>query len=84
MADFCKHDKINSEVLDEILRARETLEFPKFNSPHEGLSVIEEEFLELQEAVYWGKKKDPTWKENMKKEAIQLAAMAICFAAEVC
>ena len=64
-------------ILDEYWSAKR--KFPKFNSAHEGIAVIEEEFLELRQEVFWGK--EP---KNMKMEAIQLAAMSIRFLVDVC
>lgn len=55
--------------------------FEPFNSPHEGLAVIEEEFLELREAVFWSK---DSREAHMKEEAIQLAAMALRFLVDCC
>lgn len=41
------------EVAQELLRA--TDKFGPMASPHEALAVIEEEFLEFREAVFWGR-----------------------------
>lgn len=51
--------------------------FPPFNSPHEGLAIIEEEFLELRAEVF--KQYDARTKDAMRQEAIQVAAMAVRF-----
>lgn len=60
------------QVIGELASAQ--MKFPAFNSQHEGLSIIQEEFEELKEAVFWSKKGgDP------RAEAIQLAAMALRF-----
>lgn len=60
-------------VKNELERA--TQKFGEFKSPHEGVAIIEEEFLEFREAVFWtgteGKIRSP------QREAVQLAAMAI-------
>ena len=51
--------------------------FPKFASPHEGLAIIEEELLELREEIF--KQHDIRTIEKMRKEAKQVAAMALRF-----
>ena len=56
----------------ELLNA--TQKFKAFNSCHEGLSVIEEEFEELKEEVF--KKKESRSTDNLLQEAVQVAAMA--------
>ncbi len=61
--------------------------FPKFASKHEGLAIIEEEFLELRDEVFWGEKKSSSeigYRNKMRTEAKQLAAMAIRFMLDVC
>ena len=55
--------------------------FPPFNSAHEGLGVIWEEFEELKAEVF--KKKGERSYPNMKNEATQLAAMALRFILDV-
>lgn len=65
------------EIYEECRRAQE--KFPKFNSAHEARAVIEEEFDELWEEI---KKKDRDI-TAMKKEAVQLGAMALRFLVEV-
>jgi hypothetical protein len=50
---------------------------PKFNSPHEGLAVITDQFRDLESQVFMPySQRDPA---EMQKEAIQVAAMAIRF-----
>jgi len=68
-----KHDYILMEIKAEYEKAAK--KFKPFNSPHEGHSVILEEMDELWDEV---KKQLPS-NENMKKEAIQIAAMALRF-----
>jgi glutamyl-tRNA reductase len=64
-----------TEVKDELTRAR--VKFPPFRSPHEGYAIIEEELDELWEEV----KKQHHVRDNaeMRKEACQVAAMALRF-----
>lgn len=62
-----------------------------FNSVHEGLAVLREEYVELENEIFFGEKAaknhpyandenplDPKviWKMKIKREAIQVAAMA--------
>lgn len=76
-------EKIN-KALKDIVREVEsaTNSWPPFNSAHEGFGVLHEEFDELKEHV-WTKQKNRNL-EEMYKEAIQVAAMAVRFATEVC
>jgi hypothetical protein len=68
------------EVADELKAASV---WPAMNSAHEGFAVIQEEFnKELWEHVCMKQKKRDL--AAMRKEAIQVAAMAIRFAIEVC
>ena len=67
-------------VIDEAERG--VLKWGPLNSAHEGFGVIHEEIDELKEHV-WMKQKNRNL-EEMKGEAIQLAAMALRFAHEVC
>lgn len=69
-------NKIQSEVKQAVSN------WPSFNSAHEGFAVLKEEVDELWECVRT-KQKDRDL-EKMKKEAIQVAAMAVRFANEVC
>jgi hypothetical protein len=55
---------------------RATRKFGAFASGHEAVAVIEEEFLEFREAVFWGRG-DP------RTEAVQLAAMALRYLRDV-
>ncbi len=72
--------EILDQVNDEVVRA--TTYWPPFNSAHEGYGVLLEEVDELKAHV-WTKQKNRNL-EDMKKEAIQVAAMAVRFASEVC
>lgn len=58
-------------------------QFPgPWNSAHEGYGIILEELDELWEHVKTKQKRRDL--EAMRKEAIQVAAMAVRFALEVC
>ena len=56
--------------------------FGAFNSCHEGFAVLLEEVDELKAHV-WAKQKNRDL-EAMRREAIQVAAMAVRFALELC
>ena len=56
--------------------------WPPFNSAHEGLAVIMEEFDELKAHVWTNQKKRDL--DAMRAEAVQLAAMAMRFVADIC
>jgi hypothetical protein len=84
--------KVNSNLVTGPIRhlafeaATETLlameRFPKFNSAHEGYAVLAEEVDELWEHVKVKQKFRDV--EGMRKECIQIAAMALRFAHECC
>ena len=57
---------------------------PKFNSRHEGYAILQEEVDELWDEVKTNHLKTPKSKVKMKKEAIQVAAMAIRFIEDCC
>ena len=63
------------EIGNEVIRAESC--FPEFASAHEGYAVILEEIDELWHEVK--NNKDPSCKERMHTEAIQIAAMAVRF-----
>ncbi len=54
-----------------------------FHNAHEGYAVLLEEVDELWEAVRM-KQSNPDRKQAMRREAIQVAAMAIRFLHDVC
>lgn len=56
--------------------------WPPFNSAHEGYAVLAEELDELWEHVKTNQKRRDL--RAMRKEALQVAAMALRFAIEVC
>ena len=65
-------------VTDELRRARE--QFPKpFNSAHEGIAVVREEFEELWEEV----RRNPRDPQKMRNECVQLGAMVQRFFEDV-
>jgi phytoene dehydrogenase-like protein len=68
------------EVLAELKSATE--KFDAFNSAHEGWATLFEEVDELWDEV----KKSPKKREleKMRKEAVQVAAMALRFLRDVC
>lgn len=73
-------DSVLEMVKDEIVSA--ALKFPPMNSAHEGYAVLLEELDELWEHV-----KAKQFDRDivaMQYEAIQVAAMAIRFAIDVC
>ena len=61
---------------------RATCKFGVFNSAHEGYAVILEELEELKSEVF--RKKENRDMARLRKEAIQVAAMAIRFITDVC
>lgn len=69
------------EVMNEVNRSK--ILYPEeFRSPHEGLGIIAEEFGELQEHIFMNHKRRDV--AAMRKEAIQLAAMEVKFAVDIC
>lgn len=56
--------------------------YPAFNSAHEGYAVLMEEIDELWEHVKTNQKRRDL--AAMRKEAVQVAAMALRFIADVC
>lgn len=75
---FGKYQDAGNEVVSEICRARE--KHGPMRGAHEGYAVLLEEVDEL-----WAEVKAQKFDRNKaRKEAIQIAAMAIAFAVEVC
>ena len=65
-------------IKDEMESIPEKYQKP-FNSVHEGLAVLREEYVELENEIFFGEKRVATkdvWRTNLGKEAIQVAAMA--------
>jgi hypothetical protein len=73
-------NKLLTDVREELTRATE--EHAKFNSAHEGWAVILEELDELWEQVRL--KRQERNPGVMREEAIQIAAMAVRFALDIC
>ncbi len=69
-----------NDIFDEVESA--TSSWPPFNSCHEGFAVLLEEVDELKEHVRTNQKRRDM--DAMRKEAIQVAAMAVRFAIELC
>ena len=68
------------DALAEALRARAL--WTPFNSAHEGFAILWEEMDELKAHVWMNQKRRDYG--AMRAEAIQVAAMAIAFAVEIC
>lgn len=75
------HASVCAEIQAELDRAR-TLHPTPQNSAHEGFAVLLEEVDELKAHV-WAKQSKRDLAE-MRKEAVQVAAMAARFVVEVC
>ncbi len=73
---------ILDEVYDEWQSAR--LKYGPFHSTHEGFAVLHEEFDELKAEVWKNGEKWPDRDACMRKEAIQVAAMALRFLTDCC
>jgi hypothetical protein len=74
------YDQALDAVVREVNRAMDL--WPPMQSAHEGYAVILEELDELKEHVWTNQNK----RDNaaMRKEAIQLCAMAFRFVVDVC
>lgn len=70
-------ERVVREVAEEAARAASI--HPPFNSPHEGWAVIQEELCELWEHVMSNTGRGV----DARKEAVQIAAMATNYAAEL-
>lgn len=77
-ADYARARFVRT-MLDEMCSARE--KFPPFHSTHEGFAVLKEEVDELWDCV---KQKNRGNSDDMLRECVQIAAMAACFACELC
>lgn len=67
--------EILADVMDEVVRAQNGNN--RMHSLHEGLAILQEEVFELQTEVYKNPRKHPGRNSLARKEAIQVAAMAV-------
>ncbi len=74
-------DKISAMRLIKEEYERATERFGKFHNAHEGWGVIREEYLELEDEIR--KRQVDYDMDKMRKEAIQLGAMALRFMVDV-
>ena len=63
------------EALAELERAERLS--PPMRSAHEGLAIVEEEFLEFRNEVFWGTP------EKAREECIQVVAMGLRFLKDI-
>lgn len=77
---FHTPDELFDAIDQELVVAMEN--YPDFNTAHEGYAVLLEEVDELWDLVKVKQKHHDH--EHMQKEAIQIAAMAIRFALDIC
>lgn len=80
-------EELDNKISAAVYAVRKELEaamknWPVFNSAHEGFAVLLEEVDELKRHVWTRQNRRDLY--EMKKEAIQVAAMALRFAVEVC
>lgn len=83
LARFSEENRLQmvfSAVAAEVRTAK--AKWPPFNSAHEAFAVLDEERCELRQHVHT--KQANRDLAAMRKEAIQVAAMAVRFALEVC
>jgi len=71
---------ISKEVIEELKNA--CAKWPAFNSAHEGYAILLEEVDELWEHIKTNQNKRDIG--AMRGEAIQIAAMAMRFALDIC
>lgn len=75
-----ERDRAVSAAMAEVDRA--SAKFAPFNSAHEGYAVLLEEVDELWEIVKL--RQDARDLQAMRKEAVQVAAMALRFVIDIC
>lgn len=73
-------DKTLGDCILELLRAKRL--FPAFHSEHEGFAIILEELDELKAEIWKNQSKRD--RAAIRKEAVQLAAMAMRFVDDLC
>jgi hypothetical protein len=73
-------DRVKEDVLCEL--GRNMQNWPAYNSAHEGYAVLLEEVDELWDEVKVNQKRRDL--EKMRQEAIQVAAVAMRFALDIC
>ena len=73
---------VSEAVLGMLAEAARAQSWPAFNSAHEALAVIHEEFDELKAHVWTNQKRRDL--PAMRAEALQLSAAALRFAIDVC
>lgn len=76
MGDYHVRGRVIGYIYDELEQAQS--KFPAFHSAHEGWAVIKEELDELWEVVRENQSL-PGRDDRLRKEAIQVAAMALRF-----
>jgi hypothetical protein len=76
------YERAAGYALCEVVKARDR--FEAMASSHEGYAVLLEEVDELWDEVKGNKHDAASYRAAMRKEAIQVAAMALCFIVEVC
>lgn len=81
-----KLEEKTAKLIDQELRSIPEKYQKNFNSVHEGYAVLLEEVEELKQEAFWGEKGGDieVWKEKLKAEAVQVAAMAVRFIQELC
>ncbi|MCK5016430.1 MAG: hypothetical protein KAS32_05085 [Candidatus Peribacteraceae bacterium] len=70
-----KGEKIGQELAYEAWHA--AMKFPPFHSTHEGIAIIREEYIELEDEVFMKQSEYDLVK--MRREAVHLGAMALRF-----
>ena len=75
--EAAKLEDIICLVVEEYVSA--TNRFGKFASAHEGIAIVQEEFEELKNAVFWPHKSD----SDAHEEATQLTAMGLRFLVDI-